>query len=177
MAPMTLGDVNGWEREEFVARLGFLFENTPWIAAEAWSRRPFRDVAHLHQTLCGVMYAATEERQLALIRAHPDLVGRAALAGTLTPDSTREQAAAGLDDLSPDDILAFQQYNAAYRKRFGFPFVICARQNKKDSILTGFAARLAHSRDQEIATALDEIAKISELRLIDQVTQEEGPGA
>jgi OHCU decarboxylase len=177
MAMITLAEVNGLDREAFVACLGFLFEGSPWIAAEAWSRRPFRDAAHLHQSMCDVMCAATDERKLALIMAHPDLVGRAALAGTLTPESTREQAAAGLDALSPDESVAFQQYNAAYRERFGFPFVICARHNKKDSILAGFASRLAHSRDQEIVTALDEIAKISKLRLIDHVVPEDGPGA
>ena len=102
---------------------------------------------------------------MALLRAHPDLVGRAALAGTLGPASTAEQAAAGLDHLSSDEIATFQRYNAAYREKFGFPFVICARENKKESILAGFGARLEHTREEEIATGLGEVAKICALRL------------
>ena len=102
------------------------------------------------------MRAAGEERQLALIRAHPDLVGREVRqhAG-LTAESSREQAAAGLMDLTPDDIARFDRYNTAYKARFGFPFVICARQNKKEAILRAFPERLTHTRDEEIAAALD----------------------
>jgi 2-oxo-4-hydroxy-4-carboxy-5-ureidoimidazoline decarboxylase len=115
------------------------------------------------------MRAAPVERQVALIRAHPDLVGRAALAGTLTPESAGEQAAAGLDRLTPDEVATFTQLNATYRDRFGFPFVICARGNKKESILAGFDGRLDNTREREIATALDEIAKIAHFRLLDIV--------
>jgi len=167
--PVTVSDVNMLDREQFVALLGPLFEQSPWIAAEAWPARPFTSLTHLHDTLCAVMYAAPVEQQVALIRAHPDLVGKAALAGTLTPDSRSEQAAAGLDRLSPEEIAAFTEMNAAYHARFGFPFVICVRENKKAGILAGFNARLNHTRDEEIATALGEIAKISHLRLMDRV--------
>jgi len=111
------------------------------------------------------MWAAPEERQLALLRAHPDLVGMAALAGTLSHPSSEEQAAAGLNQLSADDIAAFARNNAAYRALFGFPFIVCARENTKETILAGFAARLPNSRQQEIATALGEVAKIAALRL------------
>ena len=106
-------------------------------------------------------------------RAHPDLVGKAALAGTLTPESTREQSSAGLDRLSAEEIATFTRLNQAYKDKFGFPFVICARQNKKDSILAGFARRLDNSRAEEIAAALGEIAKISYLRLLDKVATED----
>jgi len=98
-----------------------------------------------------------------MIRAHPDLVGRAAL----TAESAREQAGAGLNQLSPEEIALFQRHNAAYREKFGFPFVICARLNKKEAILAGFERRLPHSREQEIQAALEEIFKIAELRLRD----------
>jgi len=110
-------------------------------------------------------------RQEALIRAHPDLVGQAALAGTLTRASTGEQAAAGLDAgaLTEDEIAAFARNNAAYRERFGFPFVICARENRKESILAGFAARLGNTREREIRQALREIGKIAWYRLADVV--------
>lgn len=172
---MTIPEINALDRDEFMARLGFLFEGSPWIAAETWPARPFASAEHLHQALCDVMYRAPQERQLALIRAHPDLVGRAALAGTLTPQSTGEQAAAGLDHLTPGEIATFTRLNARYRDRFGFPFVICARENKKESILAGFDARLTNLREQEIAAALGEIAKIANLRLRDVVSTDE-PG-
>jgi OHCU decarboxylase len=121
------------------------------------------------------MRAAPRERQVALIQAHPDLVGRAALTGTLGKASRAEQASAGLDRLAPDEVATFQRLNAEYQARFGFPFVICARENSKATILAGLAARLPHTSDAEIATALDEIAKICALRLRDTVLDEETP--
>jgi OHCU decarboxylase len=166
---LTLTQVNTLDRPSFVAALGQLFEGSPWIVEAAWDARPFATLDDLQGKLVAVMYAAPVERQVALIQAHPDLVGRAALAGTLTPASTGEQAAAGLDQLSPDEIADFTRLNAEYRQRFGFPFVICARENKKESILAGFAQRTSHTRDEEIATALGEIAKICRLRLLDTV--------
>jgi 2-oxo-4-hydroxy-4-carboxy-5-ureidoimidazoline decarboxylase len=102
-----------------------------------------------------------------LIRAHPDLVDRARRAGTLTPESAREQTSAGLDTLTPREIALFEDYNRQYWERFGFPFVICARLNRKEAILAGFAQRLTHARAQEIETALAEIFKIADLRLHD----------
>jgi OHCU decarboxylase len=110
-----------------------------------------------------------KKKQLALIRAHPDLVGRAAAAGTLTRESAREQAGAGLNKLSPEEAALFQNQNTAYKNKFGFPFVICARLNKKRAILAGFERRLKNSREQEIKTALEEIFKIAELRLRDLI--------
>jgi OHCU decarboxylase len=111
------------------------------------------------------MYAAPRERKLALIRAHPDLAGKAAIEGTLTNSSKREQAAAGLDRLTPDEYEALTRLNAAYRERFGFPFVVCAREHTKQSILRVASERLDNSEDEEIRVALEEIAKIARLRL------------
>jgi OHCU decarboxylase len=166
---LTLAQVNALDRPGFVAALGHLFEGPPWIVEAAWDTRPFATFDDLQSKLVTVMAAASVEREVALIQAHPDLVGRAALAGTLSPSSTGEQAAAGLDRLTPDEIAAFTRLNAEYHERFGFPFVICARENKKDSILAGFAQRLTHTRDEEITTALGEIAKICRLRLLDTI--------
>lgn len=174
---LPLHAVNALDREAFMARLGFLFEDSPSIVARAWDLRPFESLDDLHTKLCSVMYAASPDEQIALIRAHPDLVGRAALTGTLAPTSTREQAAAGLDRLTPDEIGTFKRLNRAYAERFGFPFVICARENKKESILAGFEQRLGHSREQEIATALGEIAKIARLRLLDAVAPPAAPAS
>ena len=165
----TLATLNVLTQLDFVRVVGPVFEHSPWIAESAWSKKPFTDIEQFHSTLCEIVLHAGEEKQLALIRAHPDLVGRAALVGTLTRESTDEQASAGLNALSPDEIALFQKQNAAYKKRFGFPFVICARLNKKAAILAGFERRLQNSRTQEIKTALEEIFKIAELRLHDLV--------
>ena len=115
------------------------------------------------------MLASDESQKLALIRAHPDLAGRAARAGTLTPASIREQSSGGLNQLSAEEAALFDRYNREYRERFGFPFVICARQNKKEAMLAGFERRLKNSLKQEIGTALAEIFKIAELRLHDVI--------
>jgi OHCU decarboxylase len=167
---IALATFNTLDRDTFTAALAGLFEGPPWIVARAWERRRFASREALHQACCEVMYGATEDEQVALIRAHPDLVGRAALAGTLSSASTAEQAAAGLDRLTPDEIADFTRLNAEYQARFGFPFVICARENKKESILAGFSARLTNSREREIQAALAEIAKIGWLRLLDTVS-------
>ncbi len=166
---LTLQQINTLDQERFVMALGSLFEGPPWIVRQAWHARPFTSLTDLHEALCAAMYHAPVEQQVALIQVHPDLVGQAALAGTLTPESTSEQASVGLDRLSPEEIATFTRLNQAYHDRFGFPFVICARGNKKESILAGFATRLQHSRSREIETALDEIAKICWYRLRDIV--------
>jgi 2-oxo-4-hydroxy-4-carboxy-5-ureidoimidazoline decarboxylase len=164
-------EIDDLDREAFVERLGFLFEGSPWVAAAGWESRPWGTREALHRALCAVVAGAGEERQLALIRAHPDLVGKAALAGTLTRESTAEQRAAGLDPdaLTPDEIDRFAAANAAYTARFGFPFVICARENRKASILAGLDARVGNDRETEIATALREIERIAWHRLADVV--------
>ncbi len=159
--------VNELDRAAFVERFGPLFEHSPWVAEAAWRDRPFSRREELYEALVAAMYAAPMERKLALIRAHPDLAGRAAIEGTLTDSSTREQASAGLDRLTPDEYEAFTRTNAAYRERFGFPFVVCAREHTKESILRVASERLDNSEDEEIRVALEEIAKIARLRLED----------
>ncbi len=161
----TLDALNAADESSFVAKLGDIFEHSPWIAARAWSARPFASVAALHGAMCGVVRRATRDEQVALIAAHPDLVGRAAAAGSLTPASREEQASAGLDRLAPAEIETFATLNAVYRARFGFPFVICVRENRKAAILEGMRTRIRNARETEIATALAEIAKIAKLRL------------
>ncbi|NJM06687.1 2-oxo-4-hydroxy-4-carboxy-5-ureidoimidazoline decarboxylase [Candidatus Gracilibacteria bacterium] len=164
---MKLATLNQLAREDFVAAIGFVFEGSPWIADATWEQRPFASLESLHTALCMQLDAAPLEHKLALINAHPDLVGRAARAGTLDAASSAEQVAAGLNTLNAAEIALFDRYNAAYRERFGFPFVICARDNKKDTILAAFPQRLQHSRAAEIATALHEIRRIAWLRLGD----------
>ena len=159
--------INGLDRVAFVERFGPLFEHSPWVAETAWRDRPFADREELYEALVAAMNAAPRERRLALIRAHPDLAGKAAIEGTLTNSSRREQASAGLDRLTPDEYAAFTRTNTAYRERFGFPFVVCAREHTKESILRAAAERLEHTEAEEIRVALEEIAKIARLRLKD----------
>jgi 2-oxo-4-hydroxy-4-carboxy-5-ureidoimidazoline decarboxylase len=162
---VNIQQLNRLERHEFTNLLGQVFEHSPWVAARTESKRPFANRNELHAALCDTVMKASDDEKLCLIRAHPDLVGNA----TLTRESKSEQAAAGLGNLSAHEIEQFRQFNAAYQERFGFPFVICARENKKDAILATFPKRLQNSRGQEIETALREIFKIAELRLNDLI--------
>jgi len=166
----SLAELNAGDRDAFVAVLGALFEHSPWVAAEAFDRRPFRDAAHLHAELCAALHRAEPERQLALIRAHPDLAGRLAgpqTTGGLTAASAAEQASAGLDRLSAGERAELQRLNEAYRARFGFPFLLCARGKDPAIIRQALEARLPNPPAEEHATALGEIEKIAWLRLQD----------
>jgi 2-oxo-4-hydroxy-4-carboxy-5-ureidoimidazoline decarboxylase len=166
----SIAALNAADRATFVAAVGFAFEHSPWIADAAWDRRPFVDLDGLVAALTAVVAAAPAERQVALIAAHPDLAGRLAREGRLTAASRDEQAGAGLDRLDAAQIARFDAANAAYRARFGFPFVICARRHDADSIIAALERRAANDRAIEIATALDEIAMIARLRLEDALT-------
>ena len=166
---LTISQLNQFDQVEFIRVVGPVFEHSPWIAETTFAKKPFADLENLHRALCETVKNSGEEKQLALIRAHPDLVGKIALAGQLTKESTNEQASARLNKLTPEEIDLFQTQNAAYKNRFDFPFVICARLNKKAAILAGFETRLKNLREQEIKTALEEIFKIAELRLRDLI--------
>ena len=167
--PFNLTLINAFSREDFVCVIGPVFEDSPWIADATWPKRPFKSVDLLHGALCKTVRSSSEAKQIDLIRAHPDLAGRAAETGTLTTASASEQASAGLNKLSDQEIAHFQKSNQKYRDKFDFPFVICARLNKKEAILKGLEARLKHSRKEEIKTALAEIEKIAYLRLQDMI--------
>ena len=162
---LNLAEVNALSSHDFVRVVGSAFENSPWIAERAWKERPFGGGAELHRALCDVVARASADEKLSLIRAHPDLVGNA----VLTAESQNEQKSAGLGSLSEEERQQFRDYNAQYRERFGFPFVICARLNKKEAILRAFPARLQNSPETEMKTTLEEIYKIADLRLRDVV--------
>ncbi len=166
----SLAALNAADRATFVAAIGFAFESSPWVAETAWERRPFASVDALHAALDDIVWGAPEERQIALIAAHPDLAGRLARTGRLTAASRDEQAAAGLDRLEPDLIARFDEANAAYRARFGFTFVIAVRGRDQAAILGELERRLRNERAGEIATALTEIAQIARLRLAEAVS-------
>jgi 2-oxo-4-hydroxy-4-carboxy-5-ureidoimidazoline decarboxylase len=165
------------DRDAFVTRFGGVFEATPWIAGAAWDGGPYETVAALHGAMVAAMEGAPRGARLALIRAHPDLAGKAAISGELTLESAGEQAAARLDRLTAAQHADLLRLTGAYRERFGFPFVVCAREHTADSIIATVGARLAHDPDEEERTALGEIAKIAALRLADLVSDDEGTAA
>jgi len=162
---LKVEEVNALERHRFTDIFAPVFEHSPWIAARTAAKRPFRDRGEFLAALCETVMKANNDEKLCLIRAHPDLVGRE----VLTSESQQEQASAGLGQLSAAEAAQFRKYNDDYREKFGFPFIICARLNKKEAILEAFPRRLANSREKEIETALAEIFKIAELRLQDLV--------
>lgn len=164
---LSIDELNTCAPGQFVAALGHLFEHSPWVAEEAAKSRPYPGKDALLEGLCAAMRRAPEERQLQLIRAHPDLAGRLAKAGALTPASAKEQAQAGLDKLALEEAAEIERLNATYKQRFGFPFIICARLNDKNTILAAMRKRVENSLGTERSTALDEIAKIAALRLND----------
>jgi 2-oxo-4-hydroxy-4-carboxy-5-ureidoimidazoline decarboxylase len=166
---VTLDEINHLDREAFTVRLGGLAEDSPWVAYSAWESRPFASALELVAAFRAAIVRCDDEHKLELLRAHPDLVGRAAIAGELTAESTREQASAGLTAMTPEEYAIFRARNEAYRDRFGFPFVICARENDRASILAAYVERLGHDPDEELAVALDEVVKIIRLRVADLI--------
>jgi 2-oxo-4-hydroxy-4-carboxy-5-ureidoimidazoline decarboxylase len=152
-------------RADFVAILGDVFEHSPWVADEAWAPAPYAGVDGLHEAMVGAVRRAGPDRQLTLIRAHPDLAGKAAVAGDLTEDSRREQAGAGLDQCTAEEFARFQTLNDRYKDKFGFPFIIAVKGAGRAEILDSFAERLQNDRNTEFNRALDEIARIARFRL------------
>jgi OHCU decarboxylase len=151
------------DKAEFVQAYADIFEHSPWVPERAYARGPFADKLSLHTAFVAVVDEAGTEKQLALIRAHPELGARIAL----TDASTAEQQGAGLKNLTEEEFAQFTVLNAAYREKFGFPFVICVRRHTKSSILAAFTQRLAHDPATERAAALAEIYEIAKLRLED----------
>jgi OHCU decarboxylase len=155
----------------FVAEFGGIFEHSAWIAegAHGLELGPTHDTATgIHNALARVFRSASEEQRLGVLTAHPDLAGKLAAAGELTAESTAEQAGAGLDLLTQEERDMFQDLNAQYVDRFGFPFIIAVKDNTKASILAAFHARIANDRDIEFVTACRQVERIAELRLIEK---------
>ena len=157
MTAFDLDALNGMSASDFVAAIGDVFEKSPWIVESVAAKRPFKSLAALYDALAGTIAVAPHDRLLDLIRAHPDLAGKAARAGTLTADSTAEQISAGLHRLSDSEFDAFHRLNESYKAKFGFPFIVCVRRLAND-------ARMEHS------TAVAEILRIAALRLDQRVT-------
>ena len=146
-----------------------MLEHSPHYAAAVAAGRPYADAEAIAAAFAAAVQKGSEAAQLSLIRAHPDLAGKAALAGTLTAESASEQASAGLDRLSAEEYAEFQRLNTAYHEKFGLPYVVCVRENTKDSIFEGARRRLSHTPEQERTAALHEIGRIARLRVLDLV--------
>ena len=161
----TLGELNALPPAEFVAALGGVFEHSPWVAQAALAARPFASVDALHAAMAGAVADAGADAQLALLRAHPELAGRAVVRAELTADSAQEQENAGLAHCSPLEYARLQDLNARYRARFGFPFIIAVRGLDRARIIERFAARIENDRATEFGEALAQVARIARLRL------------
>jgi len=166
---IALEQLNSICAQDFVAALAAIFEHSPWVPERVAPLRPFASVIALHEALCKAVLGADEAQQLALIRAHPQLAGRAARAGDLTPASTNEQKGAGLSSLTPSQWARLEALNARYAGRFGFPFVLAVKGHTPDSVLAALAERVGHDPAEERAVALQEIFRIAHFRLSDLV--------
>ncbi|WP_414442089.1 2-oxo-4-hydroxy-4-carboxy-5-ureidoimidazoline decarboxylase [Burkholderia sp. 22PA0106] len=165
----TLAKLNTMTTDGFVATLSGIFEHSPWVAAAAAGARPYASIDALHATMSGVVERAGVEPQLALINAHPELAGKAAVRGELTAESTREQSGAGLDQCTQAEFDRLQQLNRIYREKFGFPFILAVRGYDRHGIIANFEARVANTREQELRASLDQIYRIARLRLDDLI--------
>ncbi|UJW74410.1 2-oxo-4-hydroxy-4-carboxy-5-ureidoimidazoline decarboxylase [Rhizobium sp. SL42] len=156
------------DRAEFVARFGGVFEHSPFIAERAFDAgfiaEPLTAV-DVHDGMAAMFRTASADERLGVLRAHPDLAGKLAIAGELTEDSRKEQAGAGLDRLSADEHQRFTAFNTAYTEKFGFPFIIAVKGLSKDDILAAFAKRIDNSREQELDMACQQVEKIARFRL------------
>jgi 2-oxo-4-hydroxy-4-carboxy-5-ureidoimidazoline decarboxylase len=164
-APIGLDAVNAMDRETFVAALGEAFEHAPWVAKSAWLERPFATVDALHAAMIGVVHRARQPTQLAFLCGHPELAGREAQAGSMTNDSLREQASAGLDAMTREEMARMARLNSVYRQRHGFPFIIAARRHTKAQIFDEMQSRGENDTAAEFAEALAQIACITRLRV------------
>jgi 2-oxo-4-hydroxy-4-carboxy-5-ureidoimidazoline decarboxylase len=158
---VTLDEVNACDRAQFVAALGWIFERSPWVAERAWEHRPFAGPEHLQAAMMAAVANATMDEKLALLRAHPDLGTRA----NMSDASAGEQEAAGLDRLTREELDRLRALNAAYRQKFGYPFIFAVRNSTKHHILDALERRLQSEPDEELAEALRQVARIAELRL------------
>ena len=162
---MTLAELNALDARAFCAALEGVFEHSPWIVERTSRSRPFGSVAALHRALIATLGHASEAEQLALLQAHPELAGKAAVARTLTAASSSEQASAGLDACTPEQLGQLRALNRRYRERFGFPFIVAVRGLRREQIIDALARRVERERDAEFRECLAQVATIARLRL------------
>jgi len=162
---MTLDELNACDKTAFVSALGWIFEDSSWVAERAWQQRPFGTCDALHAAMTQVVAEAPEAEQLALLQAHPDLGTRA----RISEASTGEQQGAGLDQLTADEFGRLRRLNDEYRGRFGFPFLFAVKGSTKHDVLAALEARVTRSRDEEFSEALQQVYKIARFRLEDLI--------
>jgi 2-oxo-4-hydroxy-4-carboxy-5-ureidoimidazoline decarboxylase len=165
----TLEQLNAMPEAGFVATLAGIFEHSPWVPREAAGERPFASVDALYHAMVGVVAQAGGNRQLALIHAHPELAGKAAVRGELTAESTREQSGAGLSQCTQEEFDKLQRLNRLYRDKFGFPFILAVRGYDRGAIIANFEARVGNSREEELRASLAQIYRIARFRLDDLI--------
>jgi len=166
----TIAQLNTMPEAEFIKVLGGIYEHSPWFAEAAAQKRPFANAAELATALRGAVDAAGQEAQIKLVRAHPELAGKAAVRGELTAESTREQAGAGLDQCTAEEFQRLQDLNAAYNRKFGFPFILAVRGYDRHGIIDAFARRLDNEPEVELQTCINQIHRIAQFRLNDLVS-------
>jgi 2-oxo-4-hydroxy-4-carboxy-5-ureidoimidazoline decarboxylase len=171
MAQFSIEEINAMSATEFIEVFGDVAEHAPWVAEEAAKTRPFADREVMIAAFVAAIQSAGSERKLDLLLAHPDLAGRAAIAGTLTNESRREQAGAGLDRLTPQEFVRFNELNSGYRERHGIPFILAVRGATKRDILEACEARTPNDPDAEFATAVAQVCRIVRFRLEDRVRE------
>ncbi|QYY30660.1 MULTISPECIES: 2-oxo-4-hydroxy-4-carboxy-5-ureidoimidazoline decarboxylase [Cupriavidus] len=166
----TIAQLNAMPTAEFVQVLGGLYEHSPWFAETAAAKRPFANVAELADALRAAVDAAGTEAQVKLVRAHPELAGKAAVRGELTAESTREQSGAGLNLCTPEEFDRLQSLNADYNQKFGFPFILAVRGYDRAGIINEFARRIDNTPETELQTCINQIHRIAQFRLDDLVS-------
>lgn len=167
----SLQQLNAMSLEQFSDHFGDVAEHSPWVARSAWQSRPFASRDDVVNAFCAALNDASKSDRLALIRAHPDLAGRAAIAGELAQASTQEQAGAGLDSLSAAEFDRFTKLNDRYRAKFGFPLIFAVKGADKHQILAGFEARIDNDAQTEFDTAEQQVKKIMSFRLHDRIRE------
>jgi 2-oxo-4-hydroxy-4-carboxy-5-ureidoimidazoline decarboxylase len=157
--------INSMDRAAFVQKFGGIFEKSPWVAEKAWEKRPFASIDDLHAAMVNVVKYAPVPNQLALLQSHPDLAGKEAQSGAMTGSSVSEQASAGLNALSKAEMVQITELNAAYKQKFGFPFIIAVRMHTREGIFFEFNRRLQNETQAEFANDLQNVYAITRLRL------------
>ena len=167
---LSLDQVNALDQADFTALLGGIYEHSPWVARRSWPQRPFESLSRLQAAMAQALDSASADERMAVIRAHPELSGKAAVRRDLTADSRREQTGAGLDQCTAEEFAQLQEGNRAYAEKFGFPFIIAVRGLGRRDIIAALQRRCAHSREQEIAEAVAQIHRIAALRLAEKIS-------
>jgi 2-oxo-4-hydroxy-4-carboxy-5-ureidoimidazoline decarboxylase len=169
----SIQEINQLDRAEFLRLLGDVFDGAPWIAQKVVGKRPFRDREHVLRLMCDALRRAGPEKQLEVIRAHPDFIGDAARAGVVSAAASKAQSDSGKVPLTPEDVRWFERYNRAYREKYGFPFIFCTRAFKppavRRAILDEFEIRMCNELEREIPVAIGELGMIAEFRLRDRI--------